>query len=455
VWTAPPGWVRKAQNLTTSGNNMLTALFVRKLQAGDGASVLFSHNGSGGNKGIVLALVRGDQVAEVDVGFNSGVNDPDKEAPAIQTKGLILIFQALSATNSGITHVAPTGYTLGASVTKGTDLTTCFAHKNVVGLDTPGLWLHTGANAGSEVHGYSITLREVLSSSPLIPVGEADAASTFGVIPQESPGRSIILPQSANFNGTSDYYNAGDAWDFGFCFSAWVYLEALGADRSILEKTSGGFNTAHDWSVGYDQSVGGTGDGEALFLFTQDDGPSVSRLYLKDISAGRWYHIAGARFDNSTFKLLVDGVHVPDGVGDGSSGSPGTYTSTTSDTNKELMIGAHNNHASNPSSFTFSRGWLGNLADVVLWDTDVPDAELIDIFKGRDPETVSRHSIKILARADKGTMQDILRNVDFVENGSGLPAIGLEPPFTLNEEGILIQSEAAAAQVEGVIEAEI
>ncbi|OYX84477.1 MAG: hypothetical protein B7Y83_08125, partial [Flavobacteriales bacterium 32-34-25] len=114
---------------------------------------------------------------------------------------------------------------------------------------------------------------------------------------------TIIDCKSVDFDGTNDYVSFKDNYNLNTAFSieAWVKPNSTDGTRTVFSRKDNGSN-----SSGYDLSIV---NGQVRFNWYTASGANNVTTGSYSIGTDRWYHLA-VTFDESTYKLYVDGIEI-------------------------------------------------------------------------------------------------------------------------------------------------
>lgn len=116
---------------------------------------------------------------------------------------------------------------------------------------------------------------------------------TFGYAPQRTYDRSI------DFNGSSDFLDAGNVLDLNTSFTVSAWVKRNGSNQTILSKRN------NPYTAGYDLSINAAGKAEMTWI----NGTKQSIVSSIIIPTKKWHNICVV-YDNatSTAKLYIDGL---------------------------------------------------------------------------------------------------------------------------------------------------
>lgn len=188
-----------------------------------------------------------------------------------------------------------------------------------------------------------------------------------GTIVGATTGAAGQVGEAFTFDGSNDYLNLGTGpLDFNGSFSvaAWVFLDALGGFRRIIQNRGTGANGTQDgWYFRIDSA------GEVLFA-VEDGGVFDTATVGGTVSASTWTHVA-ASFDTTTGtkKVYQDGVLLLTSTTGGLVGAD--FTS-----GRESIIGASKVGA------TIDQVWDGRLDEILVFqDTILTDDFVSALYK--------------------------------------------------------------------------
>ena len=246
----------------------------------------------------------------------------------------------------------------------------------------------------------------------------------------EKPTRARALDTSGNnnhgqiysgraleFDGVTDYLNAGTGVDLGtgdFTISAWVYLNAIGADENLFYKKQ---DSSNRWYFVINSS------GKLVFWSRQGGSTKIEDGGSTTFIANTWYRVVVSADRDSFIKLYINGVL--DGTGSGDT--------DTIDNTGALAIGLNGT-----AGGTYMDGMMSDAqiwdaawtADDVLYDYNNP--EQLALNRGGTSLTSSNLKLwypmndghrgqqsYILDAANTGLSDSILSNGDFSNSTTG------------------------------------
>jgi hypothetical protein len=167
---------------------------------------------------------------------------------------------------------------------------------------------------------------------------------TFGYAPQKTFERAV------DFNGTTDYMDAGKVLDLNSSFTVSVWVKKNGNDRSIFSKRN------NPYTVGYDLSINSAGKAEMTWF----NGTKQSIVSSIIIPTGKWHNICVV-YDNSssTTKMYIDGFL----------DATKTLSSVPASPTLSFLIAAANGAA--PTSF-----FNGTIDEVRIWSVPLTEDQL-------------------------------------------------------------------------------
>jgi hypothetical protein len=172
-----------------------------------------------------------------------------------------------------------------------------------------------------------------------------------------------VRNQGAEFNGTSDYINAGDltAFEFAgdFTVSAWIKYITY-ADQVFVSKWSG-VGSGSQWWLGYISA------GTSKIQFGVYTASKVAVALGTSITSGTWRHVVGVRSGTNIY-IYEDGVQ---------KGTDTTYAEVAGQNSAPLTIGNYNGGAGS---------WWdkGNIADVLIYNRALSASEVLNLYQGND-----------------------------------------------------------------------
>ena len=185
---------------------------------------------------------------------------------------------------------------------------------------------------------------------------------------------------SRSFDGVNDYIDMGDVLDSVFAgtgkqftVAAWVKTTAF--DNGIF---LGKYVTTGNQRQMFFR-VTDTGELACLLYSTGNTTPLYGRRTdTNTLTTGAWHHVAITYDQTATgdyLRMWIDGTEDASLVDYFSSGS---FTSIY-DSTAPLQIGSVLNGT--------SAQWGGNLADIRIYDTDIPDSAIVGLSNGTDYQT--------------------------------------------------------------------
>ena len=227
----------------------------------------------------------------------------------------------------------------------------------------------------------------------------------------------IYSGRALEFDGVTDYLNAGTGVDLGtgdFTISAWVYLNAIGADENLFYKKQ---DSSNRWYFVINSS------GKLVFWSRQGGSTKIEDGGSTTFIANTWYRVVVSADRDSFIKLYINGVL--DGTGSGDT--------DTIDNTGALAIGLNGT-----AGGTYMDGMMSDAqiwdaawtADDVLYDYNNP--EQLALNRGGTSLTSSNLKLwypmndghrgqqsYILDAANTGLSDSILSNGDFSNSTTG------------------------------------
>lgn len=175
---------------------------------------------------------------------------------------------------------------------------------------------------------------------------------------------STAIGTAASFDGSNDYFDLGDNYDFGdgttdsaFSISGWIYLDTLpAANKShvVLSKTSESSSTTSVSSY----LLGVNSSGELGFrLYDESGGNQIRALSAaSSFSTGQWYHLAGTYTGSGSptgLQVYINGVNAVN-----SQSVAGTYVAMHNST-ETAKIGC--TFLNNATYEDFNDGYISNV----------------------------------------------------------------------------------------------
>ena len=167
---------------------------------------------------------------------------------------------------------------------------------------------------------------------------------------------ALAFPACANnidFNGTNNYTNFRDAFDFtgDFSIELWVKRNTVGNGKQTLFSK----RDANDLSTGYDLSLQ-----NGQLTFNWNAGGTLQTTETLDDS--RWYHVA-VTYDGN-YRLYIDGIELASAAG--SLPSPNAYNA---------LLGATGVVAGIPQDY-----YNGSVDELRIWNTGLTEAQIREMM---------------------------------------------------------------------------
>ena len=162
---------------------------------------------------------------------------------------------------------------------------------------------------------------------------------------------------SAEFNGTSDYFDTGIDIDTtqSMTFGAWIYLSDISTARAIA---GDGYPTVGEAGFAIIKT---TNAGDILVAYG-----STSKTLAILPSLNKWYYIATS-FDSGIMKVYINGSEV----------YASTYANANPQHDRSLFIGCRRGQSSPYQAIQF---WDGNLANVAIWNRALTSDEINSVM---------------------------------------------------------------------------
>jgi len=191
---------------------------------------------------------------------------------------------------------------------------------------------------------------------------------------RESLFPEIVLsnPASLLFDGSNEYINLGDNYDFGpaqaFSWSFWMKAANFSSQRAFIAKTTQDANV-----YGYSFQHNSSGK-----LFAQFRASGTLRNYTASttLSAGTWYHICFTYAGGSNMNGLTAYIDAS------AEASPSSASLNDWSHSQDLMI------ARRGTSFHFS----GNMNQISVWNKELSSAEVTELYNSGSPGNLNNHS---------------------------------------------------------------
>jgi|GEM_PF-685327 hypothetical protein len=167
---------------------------------------------------------------------------------------------------------------------------------------------------------------------------------------------ALAFPACANnidFNGTNNYTNFKDAFDFtgNFSIELWVKRNTVGNGKQTLFSK----RDANDLSTGYDLSLQ-----NGQLTFNWNDGGTIQTTEILDDT--RWYHVA-VTYDGN-YRLYIDGIELASAAG--SLPSPNAFNA---------LLGATGVAAGIPQDY-----YNGSVDELRIWNTGLTEAQIREMM---------------------------------------------------------------------------
>jgi len=187
------------------------------------------------------------------------------------------------------------------------------------------------------------------------------------------PSNPFLNTKSLEFDGVDEYIDFGDNYDFGpataFSVSMWIKPNNLAAQRALISKSTNDGNV-FGWII-YHNASGN------IFIQMRSSGNLRSFTFSDTLTAGVWQLLVFTYAGASN----IDGAKVYiDAVLDG--GTPGSGALGVWDHTEPLKIARRSN------SFHYS----GKMNQVAIWDKELSQSEVDDIYNSGTPDALSNHS---------------------------------------------------------------
>jgi hypothetical protein len=163
--------------------------------------------------------------------------------------------------------------------------------------------------------------------------------------------------QVAEFNGSSDYVDGGNAHNVSvpFTITAWVQAGSLGNYRDAVSLSAGGSNNGFQLQMT---------NGNKFAAVVRASGSVSSALSLTSVVANTWFHVAAVFYSSTLRRIAVNGII-----------ENGTTTDLTPATPDLFSIGRLRILSTNYN------WWDGLVDDVRVFDHALSDAELWNIYE--------------------------------------------------------------------------
>lgn len=208
------------------------------------------------------------------------------------------------------------------------------------------------------------------------------AERVFPVIDPFSNTKSLL------FDGVDEYVDLGtdSSLDITTALSVVCWIKApatAGVNRAFLSKWRGDTDQ-RVWTMGNEPSVGP----DRFRVLLSADGLTLGsgankRYYTSiDVSDNTWHHIAFT-FESNVLKLYVDGVEDT------------SVVKTDDDVVNTIVSSTENTYM---SSFLDNSGvrtgfYEGNLDEVGIWNKQLTDSEILEIYNSGSPANLGAHSV--------------------------------------------------------------
>jgi len=201
---------------------------------------------------------------------------------------------------------------------------------------------------------YTITYDTTSSGSSVCP--------NTSTQPVEVAVAGIANNHSFSFDGTDDYFNAGNSSSLvitgNFTISAWINLDTQTSYRRIIGKANSN-NTRCNYGLGLK-------DGYKPGVIA-NSGSWYDNYSTTALNTGTWYHLAGV-YDGSNFILYVNGV-----LDNTTSVSGFNISTAASDTSgDDLLIGAKPTYS--------SENFAGMMDEIAVWNTALTSTQVSEIY---------------------------------------------------------------------------
>lgn len=167
---------------------------------------------------------------------------------------------------------------------------------------------------------------------------------------------TITLPsdcENINFDGTNDFINFQDNYDFSGPFTSeiWVKTSSISGTQIIYSKRDN-----DNLTTGYDLRLT-----NATLSFNWNSSQSITSPY--NLTTNRWYHIV-ISFDGSTYRLYIDGVEVNNVNG-----------ALPISNNLDFIIGGMDQTSNPPFNppVNYYNGWLDEMR---IWNKELTVAQI-------------------------------------------------------------------------------
>lgn len=189
----------------------------------------------------------------------------------------------------------------------------------------------------------------------------------------EVSGEPNALSLSTLFDGVDQYVDFGDVHKYdisqAFSISMWVKPQNISAARILFSKAGPG-PAVDGYMLRHDATTG------ALFLQMRS-GTDRSHTFDKSLTASVWQHVVFTYAGGSN----INGAHVYLDASKSSTPSSGSLSGT-------MLVGADFFLGQRNGSFYFS----GNMDEVTVWDKELTQSEVTELYNSGSPEDPTGHS---------------------------------------------------------------